>query len=102
MSMKTRSVQGVLVVTAVALAAAAFWLLGSPRADATVGDVAQAGSYTVLSTDAANEDVVIVLDGRQEDLFVYRIDPRNGIELLQKVSLPQAFTDARAKAAGRK
>lgn len=100
--MTTRKTEGVLVLSAILLAAAAVWILGVDKADATMADVTQAGSYTVLSTEASNEDVVLVLDGRQEDLFVYRVDPRNGIELLQKVSLPQAFTDAKAKAAGRR
>lgn len=63
--------------------------------------VAQSGSYTIMTTDSTNEDLVLVLDGRSEQLLVFRTERLNELQLLQKLSLPQMFGDARAKS-GRK
>ena len=64
--------------------------------------VSQTGGLTVLSTDGGNEDLLVVLDGRNEEMFVYRTDINAGIQLLQRYTVPQLFTDARARSLGRK
>ncbi|NUQ68940.1 MAG: hypothetical protein HUU18_11770 [Phycisphaerales bacterium] len=63
--------------------------------------VSQSGSYTIMTTDSTNEDLVLVLDGRSEQLLVFRTERLNELQLMQKLSLPQMFGDARAKS-GRK
>ena len=67
---------------------------GSP---ALAGIVSEAGSTTILSTEVSNEDIVLVLDARTEELIVYRTDLQKGMELLQRLNMPQVFSDARAR-----
>jgi len=63
--------------------------------------VSQSGTYTIMTSDGTNEDLVLVMDGRSEQLLVFRTERLNELQLLQKLSLPQMFGDARAKS-GRK
>ncbi len=63
--------------------------------------VARSGSLSVLTADGGNEDVLVVLDDRAETLSVYRTDARNGVQLMQTLSLPTVFTEARARSLGR-
>jgi hypothetical protein len=58
------------------------------------GMVSQVGQLTVLTADAGAEDVLLVLEGRGEELFVYRAD-RNGVQLQQRMAVPKLFQDAR-------
>lgn len=58
------------------------------------GMVSQVGPLTVLTADAGSDDVLLVLEGRSEELFVYRAD-RNGIQLQQRLAIPKLFQDAR-------
>ncbi len=74
--------------------------LASPLAVA--GTVSQAGSTTILSAEVSNEDIVLVLDARTEEILAYRTDLQRGIELLQRLSLPQVFSDARVRGIGSK
>jgi hypothetical protein len=68
----------------------------SARADL----VSQVGGLTVLTSDAGGDDVLLVLDSRNEELFVYKTTNNNGIQLAQRYSVPQLFIDARARALG--
>jgi hypothetical protein len=76
-------------------------LLGAPPVggggSAHAGMVSQRGQHTVMTTESGNEDLVLVLDGRSENLFVYRMSQQNGIQLFQKLALPQVFVDAKAR-----
>ena len=67
---------------------------------ASAGMVSQVGQLTVLTADAGNEDVLLVLEGRSEELFVYRTD-RNGIQLQQRMQIPKLFQDAKALSTGK-
>jgi len=58
------------------------------------GMVSQVGQLTVLTADAGGDDVLLVLEGRSEELFVYRAD-RNGVQLQQRMAIPKLFQDAR-------
>jgi hypothetical protein len=62
--------------------------------------VSQVGGLTVMTTDATNEDLLVVLDSRNEELFVYRADANAGVQLLQRYPIPQLFVDARARSLG--
>ncbi|MEI7656911.1 MAG: hypothetical protein WCK33_02470 [Phycisphaerae bacterium] len=68
---------------------------------ARAGMVSQAGQHTILTADANNEDLVLVLDERSEELLVYRTDINKGVQLFQRLRLPEVFIDARARASGR-
>lgn len=93
------------VVMLSVLAAGLAGLLGveiarPPGNTAEAGMVSQAGGLTVMTADAGNEDVLVVLDERNEALFTYRTDSRLGIELMQKIPLQQLFAEARARSLG--
>ena len=66
---------------------------------AKAGMVSQSRQLTVMTADAGAEDLMLVLEGRTEELFVYRSD-RNGMQLQQRLSIPKLFQDARAMAQG--
>ncbi len=63
-------------------------------------DVSQTGGLTVLTSEAGNEDLLVVLDSRNEELFVYKTDLKQGSQLLQRYPVAQLFTDARARSLG--
>lgn len=98
----TAAAETSLGLLAVGLACALGYMWFGPAEGAEAGVVAQVGGMTVLSTEVSNEEVVCVLDSRQEQLMVYRADVRDGIQLLQRLQLQTVFQDARAKALGRK
>lgn len=81
-------------------------LAGAPRVfgsggQAFAGLVAHAGNMAILTSEAGNEDIVLVLDGRTEQILAYRANTSEGIKLVQRASLPQLFLDARTRAQGR-
>lgn len=68
---------------------------------AHAGMVAQTGPLTALTADAGGgEDLLLVLEGRSEELIVYRTD-RNGTLLHQRLPIPKLFEDARAMNQGK-
>jgi len=71
------------------------------NSEAQAGMVASSGAFTILTADSGNEDVVVLLDGRNEMLYVYRTDMRSGVQLFQRVPVAQVFADARARSVGR-
>jgi hypothetical protein len=76
-------------------------LFAQPFGDhaARAGMVSQVGQLTVMTADAGGDDVLLVLEGRSEELFVYRTD-RNGIQLQQRMQVPKLFQDAKALSTG--
>ena len=72
---------------------------GTPSAHGT-DIVSNVGGDTALTFETQNEDLVAVIDGRQEALFVYHIVNKNTLEQLASYNLSQTFADARNRAAG--
>lgn len=69
---------------------------------ASGGMVSQAGQHTMLTAESGAEDLLIVLDGRNEEMFVYRTNSRQGeMQLYQRLGLAAVFNDARSRNAGR-
>jgi len=69
-------------------------LAGEPaRADV----VASTGPLTSLAFEAQNEDMVAVLDGRTEQILLYHVVNKSGVDLVQTYSVPRMFTDARQR-----
>jgi len=68
---------------------------------ASAGQVSQVGGYTVMTSDANTEDILLVLDGRNEQLSVYRNENNTSVQLYQRVSLPRLFSDARTREQGK-
>jgi hypothetical protein len=67
---------------------------GAQAHAAQSGMVSQVGPITVLTADAGSDDVLLVLEGRSEELYVYRTD-RNGIQLQQRMPVSKVFQDAK-------
>ncbi len=63
--------------------------------------VAQVGAYTVLTADGGNEEVLLVLDNHNEQVFVYKVVNQKSVQLYQKLDLKRLFKDARTVAQGR-
>jgi hypothetical protein len=62
--------------------------------------VSQTGALTTLAFEAQNEDMLAVLDARTEQLLVYRVANKTGVDLVQTYSVPRMFIDARQRAGG--
>lgn len=75
------------------------WPLGS---SAKADLVASIGDYTALTFNSGNDDVLAVLDGRGEQLYAYRVQNQNRLELLRAYSVKELFETGRRLGAGRK
>lgn len=99
----SRGAVPVLAATAVVLGTfltvQAFAQLGGP-AGTRSGMISQVSGYSIMTSDAGSDDIVLVLDNRNEELMVYRSEG-NAIQLYQKLSLPRVFTEARTRNQGR-
>ena len=74
---------------------------GGGGSSSRAGMVSQSGPYTIMTNDTGNEDLVVVLDNRNEQLMVYRVENNKSVQLYQKLALPRLFLDAKARAAGK-
>ncbi len=75
--------------------------LGWPS-EARAEMVSQVGGFTMLTTDAGNDDMLVVLDNRTDQLTVYKVENQSSIEQHKKYELSRIFADARSRAQGRK
>jgi hypothetical protein len=70
---------------------------GEARADL----VASVGGVTALTVAGAEgEDVLMVIDDRSEELFIYRVGNHDTLEMRRRYSLPRMFADARGQGTG--
>lgn len=81
------------------VAVRAFAQLGGP-AGTRSGMISAVSGYSLMTSDAGADDIILVLDNRNEELMVYRTEGQ-AIQLHQKVPLPRLFTEARARNQGR-
>lgn len=76
------------------------------QAGRVVGSAAKAemvhatGGYTIMTADGGTDEVLLVLDNRNEELFVYQVANQRSVDLKERVSLTKLFSDARAAAGG--
>ncbi|MDX2018373.1 MAG: hypothetical protein SFY95_12145 [Planctomycetota bacterium] len=62
---------------------------------------ARVGEHSMLTVAGGNgDDLLLVLDGRTEELFVYRIFNGNSLQYLQKIDVARMFLDARIRSVG--
>src|SRR5262245_26569139 len=54
--------------------------------------VSEVGDFAVMTTSGGNDEVLLVLDNRSEDLSVYRVENQSALELYQRVNLHRIFT----------
>ncbi len=95
---------GAIALSVSAVALACLIVSAASRvAPAHADMVNQTGLMQVLTlrTDK-EEDLLVVLDGQQEHLSVYRTENQASVELYKRYELPKVFGDARARAMGRR
>lgn len=63
--------------------------------------VSQSGQYTALTARSGSEEVLVVLDERNEKLFVYRVHNQERVDLHEKHDLDALFRTAARAARGR-
>lgn len=86
----------------VALIAVRLSMLSAPAQAAPAADVvSQVGDYTVLTLGADNDDVLIVLDGRNETLSAYRVKNKNSFDLVEARELKSIFLEGRRIGSGK-
>lgn len=60
--------------------------------------------YTMMTTDGGTDEVLVVVDSREEMIMVYRVAPasgkQGGVEMLDREALSGLFQRARARAIG--
>jgi hypothetical protein len=88
------------VIGAVVVVQAGRLLTGGP---AQADLVSTSGVFTALTSEATNSnDVLLVLDGRAEELLVYKVENQNAVELYKKYNVPRLMSEARGRHTGRK
>jgi hypothetical protein len=63
-------------------------------------DVSSSGDYTMLTLRISNEDILLVLDGRNESLTAYRIRNKTMFELIAPEDLTGLFARGKRIGAG--
>jgi len=97
----------VLWISAIALSALVIVQLGhrlgagSVEQSALAEMVASVGDYSIMTTDGGNEEMLFVLDNRNEQLMVYKIGQQQSLVLLAREKLSDVFASARNKLGGR-
>lgn len=56
--------------------------------------------YTMMTTDGGSDEVLVLIDSRDESILVYRVGPSGGLDLLERESLSGIFTRAKTQALG--
>ncbi len=64
--------------------------------------VSRVGEYTLMTTDGGNEEVIVVIDNRNEDLLIYKVLQQKELNLFQKIDLDRLFADAKRAAGSRR
>lgn len=99
-----RGVRWMLSASAVLLVALLAWRAQAMQigrgGDGGAGMVSAVGDYTMMTFPVGNEDMLLTLDNRSEELYVYRVENQNAVALFQKLSLPRLFSEARTRAQG--
>ncbi|RMH14232.1 MAG: hypothetical protein D6695_01830 [Planctomycetota bacterium] len=91
------------ITAAVLFALIMLQTLGMPAKTAQAGLVSKTGGYTMLTVNGGRPDeLLFVIDDRNENLFVYSIEGGRIIELQARESLPEMFTAARAQSIGQR
>jgi len=59
------------------------------------------GSYSIMTTDGGNDEILVVVDSRQEALMVYRTFNNMNFKMIEREELSSLFSRARARSIGR-
>jgi hypothetical protein len=63
--------------------------------------VSESAHLVAMTARGGNEEILLVLDNRAEQLAVYKVLNQNSVQMLQQVDLPSLFEAARVKRLGR-
>jgi hypothetical protein len=77
---------------------AAFQPIAKAASGERAGMISTVGEYTLMTADIGNEDAMLLLDGRAEEILVYRADSQQVMQVAQKLNLPRTFVEARTRA----
>ncbi len=69
---------------------------------AAMGEVSRVGDFTLLTFNAGSDDVLAVLDGRNEELYFYRVRNQTQLDFISRENLNQLFASAKKLGPGRK
>ena len=58
------------------------------------------GSYSMMTSDGGNDEILVVVDSRQESLMVYRAQNNMSLQMVDREELSSLFSNARARAMG--
>ncbi len=101
---RERGLRWLLSVSAVALLGLVTWQAQGMqlRGDggSGTGMVSNVGDYTMMTFSVGNEDMLLTLDNRSEELFIHRTENLSSVQLFQKISLPRLFSEGRTRAQG--
>lgn len=67
-----------------------------------MGEVSRVGDYTLLTFNAGSDDVLAVLDGRNEELYFYRVKNQTQLDFVGRENLTQLFANAKKLGPGKK
>ncbi len=76
-----------------------------PVQNANAGMVSKTGGYTAMTVVGGrtkSAEILLVIDDRNEDLFVYSAEQGRAVELRARESLPELFNTARAQSFGQR
>lgn len=62
--------------------------------------VSETGHLVAMTARADNEEILLMLDNRAEQLMLYKVTQNNTLELVQSLDLPELFQTARARRLG--
>lgn len=62
--------------------------------------VAESGHLVTMTAKGGNEDILLIIDNRSEQLTLYKVGQQNALELVQRIELPELFESARVKRLG--
>lgn len=60
--------------------------------------VADKGGYVLMTTEGGSDEMMLVIDERNETLMVYKVENQRRVELQDRQVLPDLFNRARAQA----
>lgn len=79
-----------------------FQLTRAEPAALAAADVGSVGDFTMLNLATSSEDLLLVLDGRNETLSVYRVVNKNSLELTSPNDIEAIFNRGKRIGAGTK
>lgn len=65
------------------------------------GVVSSSNEFTLLTADAGSDDVLLVLDGRAETLFAYRVVNQTRLDMVRRWDVKALFTEGKSAGAAR-